>query len=190
MIAIVNYDRKAAKKLSAFLSERNIENIITLDEAEISRAGKIILPHFSNLKATVRKLQLSNVFNLLKVIKKDILAINSGMLLFCHFVNNDEINGLGVLEKVEVCSRTYCSFNSKLKILDSGSKLLTNCDVEQFRFEFEYYLSESDFTVAQVEFEKQDISAVIANKNYYAALFSIEESGSAGEKFIRNFLSI
>ncbi|NOX18467.1 MAG: hypothetical protein GXO87_09345 [Chlorobi bacterium] len=188
MIAIVNYDRKAAKKLSSFLSDRGIDNIATLDEAEISLSDKIILPHFHDLKSTLKKLQLSNIFSLLKVVKKDILGINSGMLLFCRFIKDAELTGLGVFENAEVCMRNKLRFDSKLQVLKE-CKLLKGCADEIFHFEFEYYISDNVNAVAQVNFEDKNISAVAAKNNYYAALFSIEDSGSAGEKIIRNFIT-
>ncbi len=187
MVAIINYERKTAQRISQFLSELNIENKITLEEVEISSADKIILPHFNDLKSALRKLQLSNVFNLLKVVKKDILGINAGMILFCQYISHENLTGLGILQNVEVCGRTKCDFDSKIEIKNPPD-ILEHCEDEEFHFSFEYYLTTQENTIAEVEFENKRISAAVKNKNFRAVLFEPENSGEGGKKVIRNFL--
>ncbi len=98
MLAIIEYDKESAISLSEILNHFGIANIISCSEKEISLASGIILPHTNDLKLALRKLQLSNLYNFLKIIRKPILGVGNGSLLMLKNIKDKKFAGFGFFQ--------------------------------------------------------------------------------------------
>jgi len=97
MLTVVNYDRESNKSLLNFLEEQNIDYKLTNDEFVVGNSSKVLLPNFTDFKSVLKKLQLSNLYNLLKIFKKPILGIGNGLILCCESICDLDLIGIGLI---------------------------------------------------------------------------------------------
>ena len=60
------------------------------------KSDKIILPGEGDMSFAVKQLHKNNLFTMLRVCKKPILGINTGMQVFADHLKEKNINGLGI----------------------------------------------------------------------------------------------
>ena len=81
MITIVDYGNTDALELSEFIKDLDSEIFISANESDIIKCDKLILPHCKDISSSIKKLHLLNLFSILRIIKKPILGIGTGMHL-------------------------------------------------------------------------------------------------------------
>ena len=95
MISIINYENSYSTEIVEMLIEFNLEYKLLTDEVLICKADTIILPDCSDIRRAMRKMQLLNISNVLKIVNKKIIGINNGMFLMCSNFFDSGISGLG-----------------------------------------------------------------------------------------------
>jgi glutamine amidotransferase len=194
MLAIINYGLSDVETLAKIFDTLNQTYIITNKEYDILQSDKIILPGEGDMSFVVKQLHKNNLFTMMRVCKKPILGINTGMQVFADHLKEKKINGLGIfpasIEKFdsEISKVPFAGFyNVEIK---SKTKLFDGIDSgEKFYFEDSYYLPINIYTTS-VANNNTAFSSSAENGNYYGVQFSPEKSGEAGLKLLKNFTEL
>lgn len=194
MIALIDYGAGNTASVANVLKEINCDFKITGSEPEICKADKIIFPGVGEASFAVKKLNMMNLFPLLKVLKKPLLGICLGMQLLCENSKEGNVSCLGVIPAtVELFDSTnvkipHMGWNQVKQTKES--KLFTGiAEGENFYFAHSYYVPENEFTCAVAEYEI-NFTAAVEKGNYYGVQFHPEKSGAAGIKLIKNFVEL
>lgn len=194
MIALIEYGAGNTASVSNSLKDLGVEFIVTNKESEICKAEKVIFPGVGEASSAIRKLHMTNLFNLLRVLKRPLLGICVGLQLLCDKSEEGNVSCLGVLPvnvkkfdetKVKV---PHMGWN-KVKQL-SDSKLFKDIpDESYFYFAHSYYLPMNDYCIAKTTHDV-DVCAAIEKDNFYGVQFHAEKSGEVGQKILRNFIEL
>lgn len=194
MIAIVNYDKAASVALKNSLEEAGIEKgiFLSIDENEMCKAERVILPDTKDIRKAIRLLQFHNFYSLLKLLKKPILGINTGAAILCDNINRFASVGLGFIPvdvECKICSIDETVTPSQHKIIISGkTPLLANIDRDaEFHFPKEFMLDINEFTTSYVEHAGEKFSVTVEKDHHYGIFFDPVQSGESGMRVLKNF---
>ena len=192
MITIVDYGNTDATELSEFIKELNFDIAISANEPDIMRCDKLILPHCKDISSSINKLHLLNLFSILRIIKKPILGIGTGMHLMTKTYKNKDAACLGCFP-VE-CESIYQPEGDipKMKSINivKESKLLNGISNEdKFSFKSDCFISSNKYTTSTAQINR-GITASLEKEHLYGVQFNPEHSGKAGLKILKNFLQI
>ncbi|MEI7811455.1 MAG: imidazole glycerol phosphate synthase subunit HisH [Ignavibacteria bacterium] len=192
MIALIDYGSGNTASVANALEELNKEYILTNREIDICRSEKVILPGVGQASFAVRQLHRSNLFNLLRIVKKPMLGICLGMQLMSEHSTEGNVACLGIIQgNVEKFDETKAKtphmgwnevFHTRESKLFSGIK-----NGEFFYFAHSYYLPLTEFTTG-ITTHEIDFTAAIEKDNFFGVQFHPEKSGKAGLKLLQNFL--
>jgi glutamine amidotransferase len=194
MISIINYGVSDVEIIAKALDALKYEFIITNKEYDILKSDKIILPGERDMSYAVKQLHKNNLFTMLRVCKKPILGINTGMQVFADHLKDKNINGLGIfpgsIEKFdsEISKVPFTGLNSiEIK---TKNKIFNGIESgEKFYFENSYYLPINIYTTS-VANNNTGFTSSAENRNYYGVQFHPEKSGDAGLKLLKNFIEL
>lgn len=194
MITIVDYGDASVLDVASSLREITSDFIISKNEADIYKSDKIIFAGSGSAIAVMKKIQLLNLYSVLRLFKKPILGIGLGMQLMADYSSEGNFPCLGFFpgtvikfdEKINELS--YQGFHQinfcKSSILFNGID-----DKSEFYFNNSYYLPKSEFSTSTCDNEVS-FCASIENKNAYGVQFHPERSGDSGLKLLKNFVEI
>jgi len=194
MIAVINYGASNVESIAKTLVALKYDYIITNKEYDILKSDKIILPGEGDMSFTVKQLHKNNLFTMLRVCKKPILGINTGMQVFADHLKEKNINGLGIfpasIEKFdsEISKVPFIGLNS-IEIKTKSNIFNGIESGEKFYFEHSYYLPINIYTTSVAD-NKTAFSASVETGNYYGVQFHPEKSGEAGLKLLKNFIEL
>lgn len=193
MISILDYNNKRSDVLSEILDILNLDYIYTLNESEIINSDSIILPEIENFKRSYRKLQLTNISNLLKICSKPILAIGSGFSLMVNDIIDKQKKGLDFFD----VNLKYKIFETEINTIDGhlekvkSSKLISNIPAEQ---QIKVNLFQRDliskYTTSVLTSDKLKFAITSENKNYFALHTDIKMNYEFTKTIILNFSKI
>ena len=123
MIVILGYNNLKTEYLNQILESNGLEYKYSLLENDIIQADKIILPHLDNFNSTYRRMNLMNLFSVLRMIKNPILGINNGFRLMCNDLINKYKKGLGFFNFDIICIDGQ---NNNPNIVEGNLKILEN----------------------------------------------------------------
>jgi glutamine amidotransferase len=131
---------------------------------------------------------------MLRVCKKPMLGISSGMQLMSTFVKEENLSCLGIFhgttEKFLDKSFKNQRANINEVIFIKESRLFDNLKIEErFFFDNQFYLPVDKNTIA-VSGQVPIISAAIEKNNFFGLQFLPEKSGEAGIQIIKNFAQL
>lgn len=190
MVAVLDLEKEYSSSITGMLAGLGVEYKLTQNESDINKADKIIIPNITELNTSIRKLHLSNLFTLLRVVKKPVLGIGMGLNLLCENFegtvclglipdslekNNDKITNSIGLQEIELLKD-----NKLFKGIGKGSV---------FYFENVYQHPANQYTVAALK-HYPEICAALQKEYFYGVQFLPEKSGEAGEKLLRNFVTL
>jgi imidazole glycerol-phosphate synthase subunit HisH len=194
MIAVIDYGLSDTETITKALSDLKSDYIITNKEYDIIKSEKIILTGGGEISKVINQLHKNNLFTMLRVCKKPILGINTGMQVFGDYVKGRNISGLGIfpgfIEKFdsEISKVPLVGFN--IVEIKTKSKLFNGIEREcNFYFEHSYYLPINICTTSASN-NNTSFSASVENGNYYGVQFHPEKSGEAGLKLLKNFIEL
>lgn len=191
MIALINYGKDNLEGIKAGLEQLNQEYCVTSNESEICHADKIIFPGSDELKKVIRNIHLMNLFSMMRMIKKPVLAIDSGMQLLCEYFKAENLTCLG-LYPVEVfrfdAEAEEVPFNGlhEVEFVKDGLIGRGLQQKEKFMFQNSLFIPETEETTG-LSRNGTVFSSVIEKEHFYGVQFHPEQSGQAGLQVLKNF---
>ncbi len=191
LVSIVNLNGNYAK-LVAYLQSLGVSSVVTREENTILKSDKVIIPGSGEAFSAIKRLNLYNLGNVLKILKKPLLGISLGMEILCEYSDEGNIFCLGCIpgkvKKLEsVSGTTPLEYFSGIRKIKETPLLSGVPEDEKFYFRHAYFVPVGGETFA-IEERNGNISAVIQKDNFYGVQFFPEHSGKAGEKVLENFL--
>ena len=194
MIAIIDYGAGNTASVANALNEITPEVIITKREIDICKADKIILPGVGEASSAMRQLSLSNITNLLRVIKKPLLGICLGAQLLCTKSEEGNVPCIGIfpmnVERFKSDDITIPHMGWNQVSIPKKEKLFDGiADNENFYFAHSYYIPQSEYSTSRCTYGI-DFASSIEKNNFYGVQFHPEKSGEAGLRVLRNFVEL
>ncbi|MCC6550651.1 MAG: imidazole glycerol phosphate synthase subunit HisH [Ignavibacteriaceae bacterium] len=194
MIAIINYGKDNLEGIKAGLEKLNQEYCISANESEICHADKLIFPGSDELKKVIRNIHLMNLFSMMRMIKKPVLAIDSGMQLLCEYFKAENLTCLGLYSTevfrfdAEAPEIPYSGMHEvefvKEGVIGRGLE-----QREKFMFRNSLFIPETVETTG-VSWNGKAFSSVIEKEHFYGVQFHPEQSGEVGLQVLRNFTEL
>jgi len=193
MIGIIDYGAGNTASVENVLIQLQQDYRIVKTESDVMNCEKLILPGVGEASYAIKRLNMNNLINFLRVTKKLVLGICLGMQLLCEKSEEGNAKCLGIIP----CDAI--KFQGNIKIphmgwnsiqIKSKSKLMEGIDSESyFYFAHSYYVPLNEYTTVTVDYSTQ-ISAVVQKDNYFGVQFHPEKSGENGIKLIKNFIEL
>ena len=194
MITIVDYGDDCINEVAASLKKIPEDFKVSRKELDICGADKIILAGCGSALSVMKKIQLLNLYSILRVIKKPMLGIGLGMQLMAYYSTEGNFSCLGFFPgtaiKFDETINDY-SYKGMHNInLCRHSVLFNGVDLkEKFFFNNSYYLPQSELSTSNCK-NAVSFCSSIENENAYGVQFHPEMSGEAGLKILKNFVEI
>ncbi|MFC2103706.1 hypothetical protein ACFLSS_04675 [Bacteroidota bacterium] len=192
MITIVDYRNTNAEEVESVLSKITSDIVVSCREDDILKADKLIIPHSEDISTSIKKLHLLNLFSILRMIKKPMFGIGTGMHLMTRSFNDNNTACLG-------CFPAECTTytEQQAESLQEGSltivgetKLLKEITSEdKFHFEGHCFIPRNECTTSVINIDSE-ITASLEKDHLYGVQFIPEKSGEPGLKILKNFLEI
>ena len=194
MITIVDYGDACTQEVVTSLQKITSDIRVSRKEIDICTADKIILTGCGSASAAMKKIQLLNLYSVLRVVKKPMLGIGLGMQLMADYSSEGNFPCLGFFPgKAVKFSDDIDESNYKgmHKVTYCKSSLLFNGidDNTEFFFNNSYYLPQSDLSTSTCKTQNTFCSS-IENGTAYGVQFHPEMSGGAGLKVLQNFVEM
>jgi glutamine amidotransferase len=191
MVVVLELGIQQDNQLLALLNKLDCPFKLSKSEQDILSADKLILCVENDLQSILRNLHVYNLFSVLRLIKKPILTIGSGVqLLYDRLLDNGSA-GLGIVSLPDNIDSsihlTDFECNLNVKVLKKERLFDGFGDTTQFYFNKVTYIPSTDDTTAVVE-KKHECCVAIEKSNFYGVQFHPELSGDSGERLIKNFL--
>ncbi len=195
MVVIVNSCEEESSKLSALLDTLGVKNSVSIRESDISSADRLIFPPVADLPKVIKKFHLLNLTSLLRMVKKPVLGIGSGVQLMLAFGGTAKESCLSYFTFDED-KDSYCNVmefqHGLYPITRRKPSLLFSGIIPEDQFYFEFLLKAphaNPHTSAIVEVP-QPTMAALEKENVYGVFFDIVKSGEQGKKVLENFCKI
>jgi glutamine amidotransferase len=142
----------------------------------------------------MKKIQLLNLYSVLRVVRKPMLGIGLGMQLMADYSTEGNFACLGFFPGTAIKfdhDVKKSSYKGMHKIeFCRHSLLFDGIDMNsEFYFNNDYYLPKSEFSTSICK-NTVSFCSSIENENAYGVQFHPEMSGDAGLKLLKNFIEI
>lgn len=192
MIRIVKYNAGNIQSVLFALERIGVNAEVTDSPELLQSADKVIFPGVGEAGSAMRYLRERKLDQMIKELKQPVLGICLGMQLLCKHTEEGDTECLGVFDN------NVRKFTGNLKVPQVGWNTATQLSGSLFEglgndpwfyFVHSYYASLGDNTIARTDYGGM-FSSALSNDNFYGVQFHPEKSAEAGEKLLRNFLSI
>jgi glutamine amidotransferase len=194
MITIIDYGDVCINEVAASIKKITDDFKVTRTELDILRADKIILAGCGSAEKVMKKIQLLNLYSVLRVVKKPILGIGLGMQLMADYSSEGNFPCLGFFpgkaikfdETINEANYkgmheiSYCKKSDLFNGIDNNT---------EFFFNNSYYLPKSDLSTS-ISTNNLSFCASIENENAFGVQFHPEMSGKTGLKLLKNFIDL
>ena len=192
MITIIDYGNTNSNEIAESLDKFSVDFVISNGESNILRATKLILPDSTDISSSIKKLHLLNLFSILRIIKKPILGIGTGMHLMTKSFEDINAACLGCFPvecKTEETQQNMFEHKQSIKIIKETS-LLDNINKEdKFYFEGDCFIPPNEFSTSIANINGE-ITASIEKEHFLGIQFNPVKSGDAGMRVFRNFVEM
>lgn len=195
MIAIIDYGMGNIRSVENALRRLGAEFELTADPGRIACAERVILPGVGHCGEAMKKLHDRNLCSLIKDLRRPVLGICVGMQVMCRHTEEGDADCLGIFDaKVK-----RFPADKGFKVPHMGWNSIANLESKLFRdmkggeyvyFVHSYFADLCPDTIATTRYGEGMFSAALKYENFYGTQFHPEKSGDAGEKIIRNFLTL
>lgn len=194
-LAIVKYNAGNIFSVECALKRLGVESVLTDDAEALRRADKVIFPGVGEAATTMAHLRQRGLDRVIRDLTQPVLGICLGMQLMCRHSEEGDADCLGIFD-VDV--KRFVSTERSVKVPHMGWNTLSHLRGPLFEgmtpeeyvyFVHSYYVPLGEFTAAQTDYILP-FSASLHRDNFFATQFHPEKSGTAGERILRNFLSL
>lgn len=195
MVVIVNSCEEESCKLSALLNTQGIKNLVSIRESDISSAERLIFPPVADLPKVIKKFHLLNLTSLLRMVKKPVLGIGSGVQLMLAFGGAAKESCLSYFT-FDGDKDSYCNVlefqHGLYPITQTKPSKLFNGIIPDDPFYFEFLLKAPHVHAhaSAIVAVPEPAIAALEKENIYGVFFDIAKSGKQGEKVLENFCGI
>ena len=192
MLTIVDYGNTNAIALSGFIKDEKTDIVISASEPDILQSDKLILPHCKDISSSIKKLHLLNLFSILRIIKKPILGIGTGMHLMTKSFRNEDTACLGCFpvecKSIDQPEEDIAEMKP-IKIIKDSILLNGISKEDKFSFESDCFIPSNEYTTSTTQMDGE-ITSSLEKDHLFGVQFNPERSGEAGLKILKNFLTI
>jgi glutamine amidotransferase len=192
MITIIDYKNTNAKEIETFLSEVTSDIFISCNETDILKADKLIIPDSTDISSSIKKLHLLNLFSILRIVKKPILGIGTGMHLMTKSFKDINAACLGCFPvecKTEEIQQNMFEHEQSIKLIKETSLLDNISKEDKFYFEGDCFIPPNEFSTSIANINGE-ITASIEKEHLFGVQFNPVKSGDAGMRIFRNFVEM
>lgn len=191
-LAIINYNAGNTQSVIFALNRVGIEPVLTDNIETLLSADKVILPGVGHARSAMDALKAKGLDKLIPNLKQPVLGICLGQQLMCSHSEEGDTECLGIFDlPVRLFPPTdkvpHMGWNQidKLK-----TELFHGIDAGEFFYHVHsYYIPVNELAIAQCDYILPFATA-LHKDNFYATQFHPEKSGPAGERLLKNFISI
>ncbi len=194
-VGILRYNAGNTASVRFALERLGVNAEVTDDPAKLAALDKVIIPGVGEAASAMKYLRERRLDVVIRSLGQPVLGICLGMQILCEFSEENDTECLGI---VPGRVRRFASAGD-LKIPHIGwntieprsdSRLFAGIAPEtHFYFVHGFYVERTDHESAVCRYGKP-FAAAFERENYYGVQFHPERSASAGEKVLRNFLSL
>jgi len=187
-----NYRLRQSNEIAESLENLSVDFVISNKEPDILQATKLILPDSTNISSSIKKLHLLNLFSSLRIIKKPILGIGTGMHLMTKSFKNINAACLGCFPvecKTEAIQQNMFEHDQSIKIIKETSLLDNIGKEDKFYFEGDCFIPPNEFSTSIANINGE-ITASIEKEHLYGVQFNPVKSGDAGLRIFKNFVEM
>lgn len=195
-VAIIRYNAGNVFSVLCALKRIGIDAVVSDDPAFLRSADKIIFPGVGEASSAMNYLREHHLDQLIKSLTQPVLGICIGMQLLCSHSEEGDTDCLGIFDTPV---RRFCNDSAQgFKIphmgwntIDAtpGNFIDAKCAGEYLYFVHSFYAPVCTHTVATCNYITP-FSAALQKDNFYATQFHPEKSGSAGERILKNFITL
>ena len=191
-VAIIDYGAGNIQSVQFALERIGINAILTNDTKKIEESDKVIFPGVGHASPALKALQENELNSLIPVLKQPVLSICLGMHLMCHFLEENNENGLGIF------SVDVRKFSNKQKVPHMGWNNIKKTDDLLFEgvhnntylyFVHSFFVEVGESTIAESSYSL-NFSAALQKDNFYGCQFHPEKSGKIGQQILQNFVEM
>ena len=192
MLVILKFDSNTEEYYSSLCENLNIEYKISLKEKDISKASHIILPDADLLLKLIKKMQLMNLYSMLRILKIPILGVNNGMMLMCDKIIDLNKSGLGFfnIDVNSIVKNTNSKFVKREVAILKKSMLLNRLTDKNVLIENSNYLSKNLYTTSIINGSNEEISFTMENMNYYGVQIDVKMNSGLFAQIVNNFIGL
>lgn len=195
-IAVIDYCAGNVQSVLFALKRSGAEGFLTADAEEIRTADKVIFPGVGEAGSAMNILKETKLDKVIPQLKQPVLGICLGMQLLCEFSEESNTTCMGIFkvkvkkfispaeQNIKIPHVGWNSIHSMKNSVFSGMKA-----EDYFYFVHSYYVEKCKNTSAVCDYILP-FSAALQKDNFHAVQFHPEKSGVAGEKLLKNFLSV
>src|SRR5436309_442262 len=97
-IAIIKYNAGNVQSVQYALQRLGFDAIVTDDHSEIINADKVIFPGVGSAGAAMQSLEDKKLIEVIKQLTQPVLGICLGMQLLCNHSEENDTDGLGIID--------------------------------------------------------------------------------------------
>ena len=194
MVTIVDYDDVCIDEVAASIKKITVNFKVSRSESDICSSDKIIFAGCGNAPAVMKKIQLLNLYSVLRIVKKPMLGIGLGMQLMADHSEEGNFSCLGffpgtAIKFEETTNESFYKGLHKVSLCKPSLLFEGIEDKTEFFFNNSYYLPKSELSTSTCQNDILFCSS-IENENAYGVQFHPEMSGDAGLKLLKNFIEM
>lgn len=187
-VAIIDYGAGNLTSLRYAIQRCGVADVrVTAESDVISAADRVIFPGVGHAKYAMEQLIQTGLHTLIPGLVQPVLGICLGMQLMCLNSQEGGVEGLGIF------SAKVKRFEGSIKVPHMGWNTVYSNDLhpeinDYYYFVHSYYADLCVNTMAFCDYGLK-FSAVLEKNNFIGCQFHPEKSGTAGEYFLKKFLS-
>ena len=192
-VVIIKYNAGNIQSVDFALRRLGVKAAITDNHTAIRNAGKVIFPGVGEASTTMAYLQQKGLDKLIKSLCQPVLGICLGMQLMAEKSEEGNTDTLGIIpatvQKFSPKNNIKIPHMGWNRVFGENHPLFNVLHNEFLYFVHSYFVPQNDFTTLATNYGEM-FTAAMQYENFYGVQFHPEKSGTAGAKFLNQFLKL